>query len=125
MRIARSVSALGFALFAFGAEAQVHLVVRADGTKAIYNVGVNRHSSQNNLAWLAQQRNRSSSYDPIIQRYARQYNVDPILIKAVIQVESDFNPLCVSNKGAKGLMQLMPETAKRFDVAKIFDAEQN
>lgn len=125
MRIARIVFVLGIALAAFTADAQVRLVVRSDGTKAIYNVGGTRHSSQNNLAWLAQQRNRPSSYDPIIHRYADEFNVDPVLIKAVIQVESDFNPSCVSNKGAKGLMQLMPATARQFGVEKIFDAEQN
>ena len=46
-------------------------------------------------------------------------------MRAVIQVESDFNPNCVSHKGARGLMQLMPATARRFGVTKLHDPEQN
>lgn len=50
-------------------------------------------------------------YDKAIVRYARHYGIDPHLIKAVMEVESGFNPDVVSEKGAVGLMQIMPETA--------------
>ena len=53
----------------------------------------------------------SRQYDAAIVRYARHYGVDPNLIKAVMAVESGFNPDVISQKGAVGLMQLMPETA--------------
>ena len=58
-------------------------------------------------------------------RHSAQFGVDPILVRAVIQVESDFNPRCISRRGARGLMQLMPETARRYGVRSIFDPEEN
>ena len=57
--------------------------------------------------------------------YAVQYRVPPELIAALIDVESRWNPHALSNKGAMGLMQLMPATAKRFGAFQPFDAEQN
>jgi soluble lytic murein transglycosylase-like protein len=58
------------------------------------------------------------------QEAARQ-QLDPAVLRAVIQQESAFKPCAVSPKGAMGLMQLMPETADRFHVTDPFDAEQN
>jgi soluble lytic murein transglycosylase-like protein len=56
---------------------------------------------------------------------SNQYNVDPALIEAVIQVESGFDPNAVSKKGATGLMQLMPMTAKDYRVVDRFNPRQN
>lgn len=67
------------------------------------------------LAWL----------DPIISRASRKYGVDVGLIKAVIKAESGFNPQAVSHAGARGLMQLMPATARSLGVSDSFDPEQN
>jgi len=121
----RSVAiALATLLAVTAAEGQVRLSVNKDGRKVISNFG-SSSARNGNYKWLARQRNRSSKYDPMIDRYAIQYGVDPVLVRAVIQVESDFDPRCVSNKGARGLMQLMPETARRYSVASIFDPEQN
>jgi soluble lytic murein transglycosylase-like protein len=53
------------------------------------------------------------------------YSVPPNLVHAVIQVESGYDERAVSRTGAKGLMQLMPETARRFNVSDPFDARQN
>ena len=58
-------------------------------------------------------------------RYAEEYNIDEELIRAVIQVESGWNPKSVSSKGARGLMQLMPGTANMLGVEDPFDPEQN
>ena len=65
------------------------------------------------------------SYDPLIAAAARQNGVPPALVKAVIAAESRFNPRAISPKGAQGLMQLMPATARRLGVADPMHAEQN
>lgn len=57
--------------------------------------------------------------------YARQYAVSPALVRAVIQIESGWEPEAVSPKGAKGLMQLMPATAERFGVSHPFYIHEN
>jgi soluble lytic murein transglycosylase-like protein len=118
-----SAAALAIALIATVAYSDVRLMVRRDGTKVIYNVG--SYGKGSDYTWLARQRNRRTKYDTLIERYADRYGVDPVLVRAVIQVESDFNPNCVSHKGARGLMQLMPATARRYGVARIHDPEEN
>ncbi len=60
-----------------------------------------------------------------VKVYAVHYCVPPELIAALIDVESQWNPHAISNKGAMGLMQLMPETARRFGTLDPFDVEQN
>ena len=106
------------------AQGQVSLVIRSDGKKVISNFGA-QGARKTDWNWLAKQRNRSSQYDAIIERHAIQHGVDPVLVRAVIVVESNFDPRCISHKGARGLMQLMPETARRYGVRDIFDVEQN
>jgi soluble lytic murein transglycosylase-like protein len=66
-----------------------------------------------------------SSYDALIESTARQLSLDPMLIKSVMHAESAFDPKAVSHKGASGLMQLMPATAERYGVSRIFDPRQN
>ena len=71
---------------------------------------------------------RSTAVDDFahqIRRAARAHRVDPLLIRAIIKVESDFNPYAVSSQGAQGLMQLMPATARDLQVKDPFDAGQN
>jgi soluble lytic murein transglycosylase-like protein len=63
--------------------------------------------------------------DRIIDHAAQKYDIDPNLIYSVIQVESNFNPSAISSKGAKGLMQLMPETAKELGVENAYNAHDN
>jgi soluble lytic murein transglycosylase len=60
-----------------------------------------------------------------VQHYAARYRVPPELIAALIDVESRWNPRALSNKGAMGLMQLMPDTARRYGAVQPFDVEQN
>ncbi len=55
-------------------------------------------------------------YEPLIARYASEYDVDVALVKAVVAVESAYEPAAVSDKGALGLMQVIPETAQRYGV---------
>jgi soluble lytic murein transglycosylase-like protein len=61
----------------------------------------------------------------LVESVATKYEVDPLLVHSVIQVDSGYNPHAVSHKGAQGLMQLMPATARRFGVTNSFDAVQN
>jgi soluble lytic murein transglycosylase-like protein len=68
---------------------------------------------------------RYGRYDDHIRQAAALYQIPEDLIRAVIQVESDFDPRAVSPANAKGLMQLMPETAERMFVTDIFDPRQN
>ena len=60
-----------------------------------------------------------------VRQYAAHYRVSPEFVAALIDVESRWNPLALSNKGAIGLMQLMPATARRYGAFKPFDMEQN
>lgn len=64
-------------------------------------------------------------FNNIIDSCAREFGVDKSLVKAVIHAESGYNPKAVSNKGAAGLMQLMPGTAQDMNVADSFDPSQN
>jgi len=68
---------------------------------------------------------RENRYDEIIRRASEKHGVDFFLIKSVIKAESLFDPKAVSSAGAKGLMQLMPDTATEVGVNNVFDAEQN
>ena len=68
---------------------------------------------------------RSSSYDEHIRVAAGKYGLAPPLLKAVMAAESNFNPAAVSVKGATGLMQLMPATARDMYVDDLFDPAQN
>jgi TPR repeat protein len=61
----------------------------------------------------------------LVQKLAPEYGVYPRLAMAIIRAESNFNPGAISPKNAQGLMQLIPETAERFNVKKPFDPEQN
>jgi soluble lytic murein transglycosylase-like protein len=64
-------------------------------------------------------------YDQTVEDVARTYGLDSALLYAVISVESGYNPKVVSNKGASGLMQLMPSIAKYYGVVDLLDPVQN
>jgi soluble lytic murein transglycosylase-like protein len=65
-------------------------------------------------------------YDPIIRTIAARYaGIDPALVHSIISVESAYDRFAVSDHGAQGLMQLMPETARDYGVKNVFDAREN
>jgi hypothetical protein len=66
-----------------------------------------------------------STYDRLIRQYAKEYDVDFALVKAIMHAESSFNPYAVSHKGARGLMQMMPETAAQYGVRDIHNPTEN
>jgi soluble lytic murein transglycosylase-like protein len=68
---------------------------------------------------------RRQAFDSIIRDAARRHQVDAALVKAVIRAESDFAPRAVSPKGAQGLMQLMPATARQHNVWRTFEPRDN
>jgi soluble lytic murein transglycosylase-like protein len=76
---------------------------------------------------LPRSKNDSSpqTINAFIQTAATEHGVDPLLIKAIIKAESNFDPTAVSPKGAQGLMQLMPATARDLQVADPFDPQDN
>ena len=70
-------------------------------------------------------RKNRKQYSPLIEEVAQQERLQPELLHAVVSVESAYDPEAVSPKGAVGLMQLMPSTAKRYGVENIRDPEEN
>ncbi|MGD9580024.1 MAG: lytic transglycosylase domain-containing protein [Vampirovibrionia bacterium] len=90
------------------------------------------NETANNSKYILSPQSRSYKYTTIrgdienlITKHSQMNNLDPSLVKAVVQAESNFNPNAVSSVGAQGLMQLMPSTAKNLGVNNTFDPEQN
>ena len=78
-----------------------------------------------NSATISPYQKKARPFHPIIRQVAQRYEVEPAIIKAIIMAESSFNPRAVSHKGAQGLMQLMPRTARYLGVEDSFDPEHN
>ena len=78
-------------------------------------------AARREIDWAA----RAGTYNHMIDRAAKKSALQPALLRAVIAIESAFNPRAVSSAGAQGLMQLHPDTARRYGVGDSFDPEQN
>lgn len=122
MRSSRLVVALGalLALPAFAGEVKIE--VRADGTKVLVNEP-GEARARRLAARLVQP--PDGEMLRLIENHAYDRDLDPRLVQAVVQVESGYNPRALSNKGAIGLMQLMPGTAAQLAVDDPWDIEQN
>lgn len=114
---------LGVAWFPQVATAQVKVKMRADGTTMIYNESSKQRTRR--LSSKLQPLTTGSELSRLIGYYARREGMSPRLVQAVVQVESGYNSRALSNKGAMGLMQLMPGTAKELGVSDAYDPEQN
>ncbi|MFZ0959748.1 MAG: lytic transglycosylase domain-containing protein [Terriglobia bacterium] len=106
------------------------VLVDEHGRKIYVNTG----ETPKRADWMANSLRSSTSgvserapadIDRLVEQTASRYQVDPELVHAIIRVESGYDPKAVSNKGAMGLMQLIPATAQRFGVADPFDPKQN
>lgn len=126
----RAVLCVAAGLFVFAGEAlsDVKMIRRADGRAVIFNsigsgwkIGGRAPSD----AYLVARRDAATAFDDVIRAHAERERVDPRLVKSVMLIESNFNPRAVSRKGARGLMQLMPGTARRYGVRNSFDPHDN
>ena len=116
------VIALALVLAPVGADAGVKVKVLEDGSRVMYNDRPVRR------AWTPQPRASEvpqSEIDGFIEVHAHRQQLDPKLVRAVVQVESAFRPWAESHKGAMGLMQLMPDTARVLSVQDPWDPNEN
>ena len=98
------------------------------GKRVIYNDGVGESSREalgRSDSWLAARVATPSLFDDLIAQAAQTSSIDPKRVKSVMLIESAFDPRAISRKGARGLMQLMPETAERYGVRNAFDPTEN
>ena len=126
-------------LFAFApsARADIYAYTDASGIIHLSNVRVNKNdrvivATRRDEDRSGQPRGRvlvsqteKARLAPLVEEAARVYRIDAALLHAVISAESGYNAAAVSHKGAVGLMQLMPETARRYGVENSFDPAQN
>jgi soluble lytic murein transglycosylase-like protein len=103
---------------------RLYSYVDENGVKVLTNLGGRRAPAESEQPPSAESF-RSRNFIPLIQDSSRRYEVDEDLVRAIIKVESDFDPNAVSPKNCKGLMQLHPDTARRFGVSDVFDPAQN
>jgi hypothetical protein len=104
------------------AESDVKVGVGPDGQKIIYNESPAQHARRYSTKMSPVP---DTELVPLIERHSLAQNLDPKLVRAVIQAESGYNRRALSNKGAMGLMQLMPMTAKLLRVSDPWNAEEN
>jgi soluble lytic murein transglycosylase-like protein len=84
-----------------------------------------KDKAQNSRFSIAKMRENKAKVSPYIDSVAKQLHLHPGLLHAVVLVESAYDPKAVSRKGAQGLMQLMPATARRYGVENSYDPQQN
>ena len=100
--------------------ADIYKYVDANGVIHFTNV-----PTTSNFALHAKQNGSRFTVQDMIRRYASHYKLEEALVRAVIKVESDYNPSAVSSAGAVGMMQLIPKTAKFLKVSDPLDPDQN
>ena len=132
--IAVAVLAAGYLLlFPTPGQAQLASYIDAHGDRVYINANSPKRRSRSTINTPASRASHSLTatshpsdrMEKIINDAAVRHQVDPALVKAVINTESGWNPTAISRKGAMGLMQLIPGTAERFGVGNPFDPAQN
>ena len=108
--------------FPASGKADIYKYVDRNGIVHFTNVPT---SSRFHLYMKEHSESSAATVHELICRYASRFHLEEALLRAVIKVESDFNPRAVSCKGAQGIMQLIPETAQDMRVENPFDTEEN
>jgi soluble lytic murein transglycosylase-like protein len=119
---------IGVAALPFGVMADVYVYKDRQGVLNFTNVPTHpgyRRVIKDNNGQSPSPVVSANSYEGLIQSASDRYRIDPDLIRAVIKAESNFNSIARSNKGAMGLMQLMPETARLHNVGDALDPSDN
>lgn len=122
--------ATGFEFYYYSSENGAHMITNHPRDRPGYRL-IRAYSKSE--GWVEMDRKQDAESEPeplprvddLIDYAARAVSLDPLLIKSVMHAESAFDPNAVSDKGASGLMQLMPATARRYGVMKIFDPREN
>ncbi len=110
------------------AAAEIYTFIDDKGTVHFSNAPHDpRFNDKNQVTYLRKYRKQADirEYDYYIREAAARYELDPHLVKAVVEAESNFDSYAVSHRGARGLMQLMPATAGDLQVKNSFNARQN
>ena len=127
--------AVGLLLWAGVAQSEILVMQGPDGRTLITNRGarsgykvISRHREffgSSAMGMYAAVGGDPAKYEEAVRQTAKRFSLEPSLVKAVIRAESNFDPMAVSPKGAMGLMQLMPDTARMHEVRNAFDPAQN
>ena len=136
VRQARAVALAFAALFGAGvASAEILVMQGPNGQLLLTNLGersgykiISRHrefSGSSGMGLHASMGGDPSKYEETVRLTAKEFSLEPSLVKAVIRAESNFDPMAISSKGAMGLMQLMPDTARMHEVRNAFDPTEN
>ena len=126
------IATLVTALFPSSSAAQIYTTRDANGTIVLSNRRVDRPTQVFHVpgapgyrTTTAAQSSGAELYEELVRAHSERQSLRPELVRAVIQVESGFNPSATSSKGAMGLMQLMPGTARDLGVLNAYDPEEN
>jgi hypothetical protein len=135
VRTVGTLVAVGLLLWAGVAQSEILVMQGPDGRTLITNRGarsgykvISRHREffgSSAMGMYAAVGGDPAKYEEAVRQTAKRFSLEPSLVKAVIRAESNFDPMAVSPKGAMGLMQLMPDTARMHEVRNAFDPAQN
>jgi len=134
-RVCAVALAVATLLGAGAANSEILVMQGPDGQVLITNLGersgykiISRHREfygSSGMGLRASIGGDPSKYEETVRVTAKEFSLEPSLVKAVIRAESNFDPMAISPKGAMGLMQLMPDTARMHEVRNAFDPTEN